>query len=61
MIKLEQSSTEFKINQMKAGTPAREMKKVYKNLDERLLGIITTFRPAATLEYLLRIAQNIRF
>ena len=60
-IKLEQSNIEFEINQIRAGTPAKKRKRIYNDLNERLVTNITRHGTITSLEYVLGIAQNIHF
>jgi hypothetical protein len=60
-IKDEQSVTEMKIGQLVAGTPSQPRRRKYRDLDKRLLSIVEDFENRSVSEYLLGIANNVKF
>ena len=58
-LQLEQSTTEFKLTQLVAGTPSQPKRRKYKDLDKRLLTVVEKYGTIPILEYLEGIAHNI--
>ena len=60
-LKLEQSHTEFRLNQAAAGVQPAAKRLKYRDLNARLITKVREYNPNSLADYLIGIAHNISF